>query len=261
MKTRMAVASKTPEIDLQKRILRQVIFLTDRLASDGGIVLMDGVDLAERYLPNPIVQAKHAMASGTNQTADVIGRSIEILPGAHEIIATVQFADTALGRDYAYLYGVNPEKEVYMRAWSAGFNVLESEMLSGNLAQKRYPEQWDSKQFEMLPSWLQDRIEIDTRTMVTEFSAVARGADRNCLTRAANDGCKTAGELIARVEFDDLREMFASINRMVAVFPEELARLNRRLLAIEGKGASAALDGDTDELRAELCKLTEMARR
>lgn len=262
-RTRMAIEHRKPEVDLEKRILRGVVAMTDRLASDGAIVLMPGLDTKDRFEGNPIVQAKHARAGDMSARPDVIGRAIEIERGEHELVFEVQFADTELGREYAYLYGLNPEREVFMRAWSGGFRVIASDFLSPDTAKAQYPAQWDEAVFADLPTYVQARIQVVTRSSLTEFSAVGRGADKAALTRALRGGCRAAGDVIAAQEHDDLEAMLArafAAAYQSAPIQRDLEDIRRRVLALEGKGASAALRGDTDELRQAIESLTTIAR-
>lgn len=263
MKYRSEITSKATEIDLEKRILRGVVAMTDKLATDGAIVLMPGLDTKERYEANPIVQAKHARAGDSSARADVIGRAIEMAKGEHDLVFTVQFADTELGREYAYLYGVNAERQAFMRAWSGGFNVRASDFLSASTARAQYAAQWDDAVFDALPSYAGDRIEIVTRSSLSEFSAVGRGADKAALTRALRGGCGAAGDVLAAQDFDNLQEMLirAMTASVSAAWQRDLKDFERRLLALEGKGAAAALQGDTAVLRAELESLIHMVRR
>ncbi|MDD5705426.1 MAG: hypothetical protein PHR35_05840 [Kiritimatiellae bacterium] len=263
VRTREAIETRPPEIDLEKRILRGVVAMTDRLASDGAIVLMRGLDTKERFEPNPIVQAKHARSADASAQADVIGRAIELTRGEHELVAVVQFADTQLGREYAYLYGVNPEREVFMRAWSGGFSVRASDFIAAETARQQYAAQWDADVYDALPSWASERIEIVSRSSLSEFSAVGRGADKAALTRALRNGCRAAGDVIAAQDADDLRQMLAAA--LAPIVPASLKRdlesIEGRLLALEGKGAAAVLQGNTAELRAELESLMQMVRK
>lgn len=261
VRIRTAIENKAPDVDIEKRILRNVVVMTDKLASDGAIVLMSGLDTKDRFESNPIVQAKHARAGDMSPQADVIGRAIDLTRGEHELVSEVQFADTDLGREYAYLYGVNPEKEVFMRAWSGGFRVLTSDLLEVDAVKDQYAAQWDQAQFDQFPSWM-DRVEIVRASSLTEFSAVGRGADKAALTRALRDGVRAAGDVIANQDFENLQAMLqrAVMASAAPAWRMDLERINRRLLALEGKGTSAALQGDTDELRAEIEKLTAMIR-
>ena len=262
MRTRVAIDTKAPDIDLEKRILRNVVAMTDRLASDGAIVLLPGLDTAEHYEGNPIVQAKHGRAAGTSAKADVIGRAIEMVRTEHELIFTVQFADTELGRDYSYLYGVNPEREVYMRAWSGGFTVLAADLLAAETAMAQYPAQWDKSVFESLPQYARQQVEIVRRATLTEFSAVGRGADKAALTRALRDGCRAAGDVLAGQDIDDLQAMLTRALGAAesASLVREIDSIRRRVQALEGKGASAALQRDSDELRRAIEELTQIVR-
>lgn len=262
-RTRAAIETRTPEIDLEKRILRGVVAMTDRLASDGGIVLMPGLDTATYYERNPIVQAKHARAGDMSAKADVIGRATAMERTAHELVFEVQFADTELGREYAYLYGLNEKREVFMRSWSGGFRVLASDWLSPETARAQYAEQWDETVFASLPEWMGGRIEVISKSALTEFSAVARGADRQALTRALRGGVRAAADVLAEQEFDSLQTVLtrAMTASMSAAWRSDLERIERRVLALEGKGASAALRGDTDELREAIERMTQLIRR
>jgi hypothetical protein len=255
------------DIDLEKRILRRVVVLTTGVASDGWIILPAGADL-KRFLESPIVTARHiaqpddAMMMPEAEPI-VIGRTLAMQVGALEIATEVQFADTKLGREYAYLYGVNNggengAPEVYMRAWSVEGPVLEKGAVSWADAEKLAGPYWDANVALRLQARKVKAVQVATRFEMTNFAAVALGADRGALTRAWGAGIATAGAVISRMDLAAAMRELAGHKATVGELSATVARLEGHIQALRGEGASAAARGDSEAVLEEVRALRQM---
>ena len=239
----------TAEVDVEQRILRGARVGTSNLADDGWIVLAQGMDLTV-FRANPNVLEAHAPPA--------VGRALAMHKLGGDLVADVQFADTARGREYAYLYGVNAERTAFMRGWSIRADILEREVLTVREA-RRMPV--------LVPEDVAERIEsgggkvaVARRSLLREFSVVAVPADRTALTRAYANGVELAAEIMAKLDLASVRETLATVARQCNEMREQVRDLRERMLALERDGASAAIKGDTEDLLKELDRLNAMLR-
>jgi hypothetical protein len=243
-----------PEMDLEQRILRRVVVATRRLASDGWIIEPMGIDLS-RYVENPIVTADHDPVTG--KIGEVIGRSLSLERDTLGLISATQFADTEKGREYAYLYGLNAKKEVFMRAWSIEGSILARASLSFGQAQSLLGPLWDQNMADILRAKGATAVSIADKFLMRTYAATGVGADRGALTRACGEGVRVAGELVATL---DLVEIRREMNLLRKEFTTKIETFEQQLLALRGDGAAAAARGDTAELLDQLRELSELAR-
>jgi hypothetical protein len=257
-------ATRPVDCDVEKRIVRQAVYATTGLASDGVIALPSGLSL-ERYLRDPIVTARHLSGAGEADPEDtirpvVVARTLALQAGELELVAELQFADTADGRDYAHLYGCNPEKTPYMRAYSIEANVLERSSATWTQARVLAGPYWDEQLAERLRRRL-DVVTVASRCELKLVALVARGADRAALTRAAREGIRVAGEALARMDLATAEQELAELKTTVNEYSDRMNRLERELRALSGEVASAAAQRNTDALLAELREIRELAAR
>jgi len=246
-----------PDMDLENRILRNVVVATEQLASDGMIIIASGISLVD-FLANPTVTAKHGYAMTAESTT--IARALKITQANRMLVSEVQFAETDLGKEYAYLYGLNEKKEVFMRAWSIEGPVVESESWDFKRAKEYLGKDWNEEQAALISRW-STTIQAATKMVMKTFSAVEVGADRGALTRAYSDGVKVAGELVARMDLGNAEKQIADLRSQLEAMKRsmeteflrmELAVLTKQTLALGSDGAAAAARGDTAELLQEL---------
>lgn len=252
------VADGTPEIDVEKRTVRAQI-ATRRLARDGGILLPEGINV-RFYKDNPVVQAMHG--AGLDSHAPVIGRSLSLWVNASGVESVTRFADTDLGREYAYLYGCNPQKEVFMRAWSFGWRSLSIDWMMKEEAAALLGKDWDEDAYQGSPY---ERVWVCPKSEMLEYSAVAVGADRAALSRAYSSGVGEAGRLVSEMDLAATRAALDALKTDFGNLKEEharkLAQLEDGILALRRDGAAAAARGDTAELIDGLRALREALRR
>lgn len=249
-------ADYKPDVDLDKRIIRGAVFASERLASDGKIILLGGMDTAE-FLANPQVTARH-MENNPNLKAATIARALSIGIQGRDYVAEVQFADTELGRDYAYLYGVNPEREVYMRGWSLRAAILESESWSFGKARSYLADDWDALVEERVRKFAAG-ASVATRSILKAFSAVEVGADKTALTRAAGNGIRAAGELVVRMDLQEANRRVEELTQTVEGHRVELAEIRKQIKVLSGDEASAARQDDADALLEALREIRQLA--
>lgn len=254
-----------PDMDLENRILRNVVVATEQLASDGMIILADGIDLS-RFRTNPTVTAKHGVAQTERSTS--IGSALDIGVVNRMLVSGVQFADTELGREYAYLYGLNPKKEVYMRAWSLEGPVVESESWGFSQAKNYLGRDWNETQAAIIQKRSQ-KIDVVKRMLMKTFSACEVGADAGALTRAYSDGVNVAGEMVARMELGEAQSQITDLRSQLTDLKTstettflrmELERITKDTQALGSDGAAAAARGDTAGLLDELRALTKLIK-
>lgn len=257
------LSERPPQVDLEQRILRNVVPVTAGLASDGWIIVPAGIDL-DGFRANPIVTRRHLMQTGDAIVSDerpvVIGRALNPRLNSGELVTDVQFPDTDLGRDYAYLYGVNPAREVYMRAWSIEGPILERGAVNFEEARKLAGEYWDEITAERVRN-RQTQVNVAVRFAMLAFAAVPAGADKHALTRAYRAGVATAGDIVARMDLQDAGALLAEVGAMMKNQEARMARLEQELKALRGEAASAAARGDSEAILREARALVDMARR
>lgn len=234
---------RTPNIDVEARTIEAQI-MTRNVASDGGIILPDGINI-KWYEENPVVLARHSDAETPRPTG--IGRSLGLSVNARGMTAITKFADTELAREWAYLYGVNPEKEVYMRAWSFGWRTLEVDFWDLEQAKRWVGSEWDD---DLIMPWVREfnEVWVATRSLMNEYSPVEIGADRTALSRAHKKNIPLAGRLMARIDLSGAAEELREAKQQIEMYEPRIAKLERDLLALQSDGAAAALRGDTAEL-------------
>lgn len=252
---RMQTVETAPEIDLIKRTVRSVV-MTDSLASDGGIMLPEGMAL-DRFKSNPVVRARHGMSESSR--SPTIGRAISLDVTAHEVIAVTQFAETELGREYGYLYGLNPNKEVFQRAWSVDAIIFEKGVMSAERAKTLLAVKIE---MDRLPEIVRKSgsVWIGIRSELLSFAAVEVGADRGALSRAFGDGVRLAGEIMARMDFQEATTELAALKQTTTQLDERCARLEKEIEALRSDGAAAAARGDSAAILSEIRAMREAVR-
>lgn len=254
---RVVIQSRPPDVDIERRVLRGVVVATRSLASDGFILEPMGIELAD-FQRDPQVRALHGPPTFSAQ-APVIARALVLEPSRAELVAEVQFADTTLGREYAYLYGVNEKREVFMRAWSVNAQIIERRTLGLAEARRLLGDLFDEEMAERVTR-AGAAIGHATRSRMVEFSAVLKGADRNALTRAFGGGVATAGTILAELDMQEAIERIEVLKRTQDEAAERLSKLEEELLALRRDGAAAAARGDTAGILSELKRLAEAIR-
>jgi len=247
---------KPVDCDVEKRILRNVAPLTDSLATDGAVILPRGVDSTD-FEKNPVVLYKHSLDLSAPST---IGRAIALEKGEREILSEVQFADNELGRGLAYLYGVNEQKEVYMRAWSVAGAMVKRKTWSWEEARAFFGGRWDANMETMLRARGYDQVLVCTEFSMNEFSAVELGADKEALTRVARNGLEVAGQILTRLNLQDAGECLAQLKKQVEASERNFARLEQEIQALRSEGASAAAQRNSEAVLAELTAMLEVAK-
>ena len=246
------VMGGTPNIDLEQRTIEATV-ATRLLARDGGILEPQGC-ITKAFAANPVVQAMHGFAPGGTGKFPVVGRCVAMKTDARGMVCQTQFAETDLGREAAYLYGVNPKREVFMRAWSFGWNNLSMRWLTLAEARTLLGADWDE---ETVPAFCRryDEVWIAERSEMLEYSAVPVGADREALSRAFGGGVRLAGELIAGMDLRDAQAAITELRRDVDLLKcdqKRIGKIEQDIMALRGDGSAAAARGDTAGLLAEL---------
>lgn len=243
-----------PEIDESKRTIVSE-FVTRKLARDGGIVIPDGI-VVRFYEENPVVMARHGM--DWEQNSPVIGRSLGLERTDRGMKSVTQFAETDLGSEYAYLYGLNPKREVYMRAWSFGWSTLELSYWSLEEAKDWLGSDWEE---DAIGFWIkrEQQVWVAKRSEMHEYSAVPVGADREALSRAfKTGGIEIAGDIVAAVDLKEARAELARVRKEIEV--EELRLIRRQIQALSRDGAAAAERGDSAAILEEVRNLRKMIK-
>jgi hypothetical protein len=254
---RLMMGSEAPEMDIETRTLKKVCFASRRLATDGIIIEMSGMDIS-RFAQTPVVTAGHDMAY-MGSPAPVVARATAITKDENEAFSPVQFAETDKGKEYAYLYGLNPKKEVFMRAFSLEGSVmayrtvgfLDARVLLGSL--------WDDQTADLLQSRGYTSLRVADRFLLKSFAAVPVGADRGALSRAFSDGVKAAGEIVTGMDLAEIRTALESVRKELCL--SELDRIALQIQALARDGADAASRGDSSALLMEIRKLTEEVKQ
>ncbi len=247
------------EVDVEKRILKRALFVTRNIASDGGIVVPDGISV-KHYEENPVVLLMH----GRTERFPVIGRSLGMQAVRAGIESATQFADTEIGRELAYLYGVNKDKEVYARGWSFGWETIEMETWTLEHAKQWLGADYDD---ELVPPFVKrwDEVWVALKSRMNEYSAVALGADKKALSRAfADKNVRLAGELVADLDLHEAATALKRVKTEFEVFRSEtgtrIEKLESDIQALRGDGASAAAKGDSEAVRLAVLSMAEQLR-
>lgn len=247
------------------RTLCNVVIATTGLAADGAVMLPGGCDTA-LYLKNPIVTARHLAVPGdvTAVALDanpiVIARTLALHGTETELVVDeLQFADTKLGREYAYLYGCNPEKEVFMRAWSVEVWVQAKTPATFDQARKLSGAYWN-EQVAARVRVFRANVSVVTKSVLNAFAAVALGADRFALSRACRSGNDTAAEMICRMDTDVALVELAALRRTLGERDEKISQLNEEVQALRRDGAAAAARGDSAAILEQVRELRKVLR-
>jgi hypothetical protein len=241
------------DVNVEKRILERAVFVTRNIASDGGIVVPDGIKV-KFFEQNPVVLDRHARVDGK---FPVIGRSLSLASTAEGMESRTQFADTESGREIAYLYGVNEDKEVYARGWSYGWTTVEVETWTLAHAKEWLGADYDE---DLVPTCVKrwDEVWVSLQSIMNEYSVVPLGADKKALSRAFEDkGVEAAGRWVAVMDLAEARQELARIKMQSAV--EEVRNLTRHIEALSRDGAAAAGRGDSAAVLDEVRELVRLA--
>lgn len=249
------VTQGTPTIDKEKRTIRNTV-TTRLLARDGGIVKPEGI-ITRFFEQNPVVQALHGR--GDTRNSPVIGKSLglEVTPRGMESVT--QFADTELGREYAYLYGINDKGEVFMRAWSFGWNSLEVERWSLDQAKSYLGNDWDESVLSVFDKRMND-VWVSVRSEMLEYSAVAVGADREGLSRAFAGNVRMAGELITALDLEAARSEICALKNNTNELTARCDLFEQKIQALSREGSEAARRGDSSALLEEIKSLVRLVK-
>ena len=169
--------------------------------------------------------------------------------------STTQFAETDLGREYAYLYGVNEKSEVFMRAWSFGWRTLASESWSIDQARLYLGDSWDPVAAIGL-----DSVWVATQSEMHEYSAVPVGADRAALSRALAGGIRAAGEIIAGLDLADAAREIAALKTFQGETSSRIGKLEAQIQALVRNGAAAVDQRNSAEVLAAVRDLIAQAQ-
>ena|GEM_PF-3402945 len=254
----IVMPDRPADVDVEQRILRGIRFVTRSIASDGGIVIPSGLR-TDIYEQAPEILARHGIAT-TDPTPQNIGRALAVRLDDREGIVDVQFADTELGRDYAYLYGVNEKREVYARGWSFGWQDAQVETWGLAKVRRELGPDYDP---DLVPEpVLKSRsVWVVTRGVLTEISVTPKRADLKALTRAHEAGVREAGELIREIQLDQANTMIADLKHDRELDRQRIAQLERDVAALRGEAPSPAAQGDGEGLLRELEALRDAVRK
>lgn len=242
-----------PEIDLAKRTVRSVI-TTKLLARDGGIVLPEGINV-RFYEQNPIVAIRHCMPGHDTPRPLVVGRSLGLARNDVGMASITQFADSELGREWGYLYGLNEAREVYMRAYSFGWAAQETTWWTLSEARNHLGALWDEEAVTATVRQ-QGEVWVCKRSEMHEYSVVEVGADRAALSRALRvDGIRVAGEILMHMDLNEAMRMASEAKTFQGEMSAKLARLEQDIQALRRDGAAAAARGDSAEVLSEIRSL------
>lgn len=242
----------TPEIDLKARTVKARI-MTKSLARDGGIIIPDGI-ITRFYEQNPVVLAQHGYSGEAR--SPVIGKSLGLTLVDVGMDSVTQFADTELGREYGYLYGLNEKKEVFMRAWSFGWRSLETAWWDVQRAMTYLGALWDKATAEGI-----DQVWVSVKSEMHEYSAVAVGADREALSRAFSDGVRTAGEIISGLDLNEAQKRISEVEKTQGEVRSIVERLAQDIQALRRDGAAAAARGDSAEILNQVRAMVELTKK
>jgi hypothetical protein len=257
------IPDRPVERDIEKRILRNVRFVTRSIAQDGGVVLPAGLR-TDIFEAAGEVLARHGIAAGDVRPPN-IGRAIAIRTNERYAEIDVQFADTQLGREYAYLYGVNADGEngagiPYARGWSFGWNDIETSSWGLAQAKRELGEDYDE---ELLPDAVLKKrsVWVVKRGLLKEVSATPKRADLRSLTRAwEQHSIREAAHLVHAIQMDEAVATIAELTREREMDRTRIAALERDVAALRGKASPPAALGDGGELLRELTALREEIR-
>lgn len=251
---RLERAASAETIDLEARTIEATV-ATRLLARDGGIVQPRGI-VTRAFEANPNVLAMHAGGIMTGRFP-VVGRCVALQATDRGLMARTQFADTEMGREIGYLYGINPKKEVFCRGWSFGWNTLQMRVVTLDEARTLLGSDWDE---ELVPAMCRrfNEVWIAEKSEMLEYSAVPVGADRAALSRAFSDGVRAAGEMVAHLDLKQAHEELGDLKREHGDLSARVERMEKQIQALCRDGSAAAARGDSagllkaiEQLRAE----------
>ena len=253
-----------PDVDVEKRILRNAVFGTTGLASDGMIILPSGTEYST-YMTNPIVTRQHITTAAGAVPRDsqpiTIGRTLKMHSDDVELRGDeVQFADSDLGRQYAYLYGVNRAREAYMRMWSIEADRIDSSVATFEQARKIAGPYWNASVAARIQNTNQRAVPVWTKSALKAVAAADVGADRSALTRAEKAGIALAGEIAARMDLREATTSLEDLRKQISSDGARIARLERQIQALGRDGASAAARGDSEALLEEIRTITRQVK-
>lgn len=235
------------EVDVASRTLKRALFVTRAIASDGMIVVPDGINV-RFFQENPVVLAIH----GRTDKFPVCGRSLGMKGTREGMESVTQFADTELGRELAYLYGVNEKREVYARGWSFAWSTKKYETWTVEHAKQWLGADWDPA---LVPEWVvrNDMVDVVLECVMNEYSAVPLGADKKALSRAYGEaGNRTAAAWLADLDLTEALDLIRRLERQGETNKRKLEQLEQDIQALRRDGASAATRGDSDAILREL---------
>jgi hypothetical protein len=237
------------ETDVKNRILKRAVFVTRYIATDGGIVLPAGINV-KPYADNPVVLSMH----GHGAAFPVVGRSLGLKGTADGMESVTQFADTAIGRELAYLYGVNEAGEVYARGWSFGWDNVAVETWTLDRALATVPDQDP----ETIPAWVRrmNEVWVAVKSVMNEYSAVPLGADRKALSRAWSANVDLAGRMLASLDLDDAQNELAAMRAKMESQGAMIERLEKDVQALRRDGPAAVTRGDSAEVLEQVRRLS-----
>lgn len=132
------INNKIKSIDKEKMVIT-IIGSTEDVDRVGDKMYMSGCDLTN-YLKNPTVLANHFDGEATEKPT-VIGKALSVKVIDKKLIFDIQFAETANGKDWYYLYankfmnassiGFIPKKQKPNK--TGGYDILEWELLELSL--------------------------------------------------------------------------------------------------------------------------------
>lgn len=241
------IRNPEPEIDLAARTIRHAI-ITRTVATDGGVILPLGVD-TQQFEKNPIVNARHAKAETPH--SPTIARCEALGASELEMVALTRFAETQLGEEYAHLYGINPSRTVYMRAWSVTAPLYDVSTMSFEQVRRLLDPGFDP---EMLPAELRKagRVWVARRSILQEYSAVHLGADKGALSRAMDDGVRLAGEILSDLDLAEAQRDLTVLRERQSEHGKRLDRIEKEIQALRRDGADAARRGDSSAILREI---------
>lgn len=255
----ITLPAKPVDADLQTRTLRGVVFVTRGIAADGGVVLPMGLRTDIFEAGGGEVLARHGMATQEVRSPN-IGRTVAMQMGERAGVAEIQFADTELGREYAYIYGVNEDKQPYARGWSFGWDPAETTTWGLAQAQRELGPDYDA---DLVPdSVLRKRsVWVTVRGVLREITATPRRADARALTRAwEKGGIREAARLAHDMQLREAGELVEKLKQEREIDRRRIAALERDVAALRGAASPSAALGDDGDVVQELEALLAVVR-
>jgi len=232
------------DADVENRILRQVVFCTRRIAQDGGIVLPAGMQ-TDVFENNGQILARHARAVGSGEPM-VIGRPLGLVIEERRAMVDIEFADTALGREYAYLWGCNKDKRAYARGWSFGWNDIDATVWDLAKARRELGADYDADRIPVEVKKTR-KVWVVTRSLLKEITATPQPADLDALTQAAAGGIREAGRLAAEIELQAALADVSALRRELENDRQRLSALERAMAALRDKAIPSVAQGNDGE--------------